>query len=335
MNFSKDDMKNNRNNGFLRNISQSRCCSGSSARPQGQQGSQGAIGPQGPQGESGPQGPIGPQGSQGETGRQGPQGETGPQGPQGETGQQGPQGVTGQQGPKGETGQQGPQGETGAQGPQGEIGAQGLQGETGQQGPQGEIGPQGPQGETGPQGPQGEIGPQGAIGPQGPQGEAGPQGPTGSQGVAGLQGPQGPQGPAGSSGINSAIHVELTNYAGMVLSLNQNVPFNNINEIQGSNITYSPSSGVLNLAAGRLYYVSWWVAMNSGIGPDTVFSLMVDGEAGPSGVNLMLQGEVYGNALVRSTAAGSTLSLTKTTGTITTVTNVDTQASMVIICLSD
>ena len=231
-----------------------------------------------------------------------------------------PPGPRGPQGPRGCTGATGPQGEVGPQGPQGIQGEVGPVGPAGPQGIQGEVGPVGP---AGPQGIQGEVGPVGPAGPQGIQGEVGAQGPQGIQGIQGIQGEVGPQGPQGIQGEPGGVLSYANFYALM--------PPDNADAIApGSDVAFPQNGPILNTDIGRVGDDSFLLAS---VGTYLIIYDVTATEAGQLVLTLNDQEiartlvgrdagntQIFGTALVTTTAENSTLTVRNPAATTTPLT---------------
>ena len=183
--------------------------------------------------------------------------------------------------------------------------------------PPGPRGPQGPRGCTGATGPQGEAGPQG---PQGIQGEVGPQGPQGIQGIQGEVGPQGPQGIQGEPG-------GVLSYANFYALM----PTDNPDAIApGADVAFPQNGPILNTDIGRVGDDSFLL---SAVG---TYLIIYDATATEAGqlVLTLNDGEIartlvgrdagntqlYGTALVTTTAENSTLTVRNPAANTTSLT---------------
>ena len=189
--------------------------------------------------------------------------------------------------------------------------------------PPGPRGPQGPRGCTGATGPQGEVGPQG---PQGIQGEVGPQGPQGIQGEVGPQGIQGEVGPQGPQGIQGEPGGVLS-YANFYALM----PTDNPDAIApGADVAFPQNGPILNTDIGRVGDDSFLL---SAVG---TYLIIYDATATEAGqlVLTLNDGEIartlvgrdagntqlYGTALVTTTAENSTLTVRNPAANTTSLT---------------
>lgn len=187
-------------------------------------------------------------------------------------------------------------------------------------GPAGPRGPQGPCGCPGPQGPRGCPGPRGCMGPQGAPGCPGPKGPQGAPGCPGPVGPKGEPGPQGEPGptgpawSGSGIQMELISQEVNPLAQGQAVPFDQLYEMYGTDISYNAMTHEFTLAPEKMYYVGWWMdALSTDAGTTVSFTLTIDGTPGPQGVTVLHTSQLSGIGLIRSSGGGSKLSLVNTT----------------------
>ncbi|MEK4503566.1 hypothetical protein [Bacillus sp. FSL R12-0069] len=124
------------------------------------------------------------------------------------------------------------------------TGPTGATGHTGPTGPTGHTGPTGPTGHTGPTGPTGHTGPTGPTGHTGPTGPTGHTGPTGPTGHTGPTGPLIPDVALISSAINQTVQTHT------------DIPLQELAFINGSAITHTANSPIINLNPG-IYSVEY------------------------------------------------------------------------------
>lgn len=186
------------------------------------------------------------------------------------------------------------------------------------------AGPQGPQGAQGVAGPQGLVGPRGATGPAGADGASvgvpGPAGPAGAAGAVGPAGPTGATGPAGPAGGS----LGFANFFALM------PPDNAATVAPGTDVSFpqdGPTSGgtvsrtgpaTFNLSAIGIYSVQFQVSVTEAgqfiltlNGADLAYTV-VGRATGTS--------QIFGTALVQTTAINSILTVRNPAGNSTALT---------------
>ncbi|MGL5749537.1 MAG: hypothetical protein ACRCXT_03335, partial [Paraclostridium sp.] len=96
-------------------------------------------------------------------------------------------------------------------------------------------------------------------------------------------------------------------------------------------INYIPGSGVITINKPGTYYIDWWVATNSTLSNYIKFSIITSQGDNVGGNNPKQQGEVSGNALLKVTNPGYTISLINTSGFTVYYPNIPLKANLTII----
>lgn len=199
-------------------------------------------------------------------------------------------------------------------GPQGPIGPRGPQGVSGPQGPEG---PQGEIGLTGPAGPQGPQGLPGATGPQGPIGLTGPTGPQGLQGPVGATGATGPQGPAGTVLAFADYYALMPGDNAAPVAAGADIEFPQNGPNSGTEITRLSVSS-FSLAEAGIYEINF----QASVAEAGQLVLTLNGIEIPYTVVGRVTGtsQIFGTALIETTAANSVLTVRNPEGTATALT---------------
>lgn len=192
---------------------------------------------------------------------------------------------------------------------------------TGPQGPQGPAGPAGADGSgggtPGPAGPTGVAGPVGPAGPAGTTGAIGPAGPIGATGLTGATGATGPTGPAGGSlGFANFFALMPPDNAATVAP-GSDVSFPQDGPTFGAAISRTGPSN-FNLSAIGVYSVQFQVSVTEAgqfiltlNGADLAYTV-VGRATGTS--------QIFGTALVETTAINSILTVRNPAGNPTALT---------------
>jgi len=170
----------------------------------------------------------------------------------------------------------------------------------------------GPTGNAGPTGPTGNAGPTGSTGDAGPTGPTGDAGPTGPTGDAGSTGPTGPSGqPAQLSGIQVQYIITETE----TIDDGDPIPFNQLIDSNGTNISFNASTGELTLQQPGSYYVNWWAAVGgSPIAIIFSLALQVDGVVHSNSSSTINSEQISGSDFLTITTTPAVITLNNVTG---------------------
>ena len=109
------------------------------------------------------------------------------------------------------------------------------------------------------------------------------------------------------------------------------VPFDAVNSNNTIGVTYTPTSGVVNLSRTGTYLVNWWVGIESNQSAESVaFALSLNGSDLATSYADLGGGQIVGTAIVNVTSIPATLSLVNRSGNEVTYVTAAGQAGLTI-----